>query len=674
MAGLIALAAGTGATAVLAQQQAPIVAETETHRIPVSEFVKNSNMRNVRISPNGKKLAYVAANRGRSVLVMLDLDTYQERPILASEETREKGDQSMAGFRWVGNDHILITVILRENLGFGVRDFRRLLAFDLNKGELVQQAWEDAGGDGGGVLYIDHEAGEYLLQRDNTSDTRGRRGFPEVVRVDVATGDYKKVQGTNPVIRGWAADSKGEIRAGFNRDRDSGKRRMLFKAEGDRYLKTVLNKTDSTFTETLPAPQMFIPGTNYAYAISNHEGFDKVYKLDMTAMKPVETVFETEGFDVAGLITKDNGSELLGFRTFDGSRRVKWLDPEMQGLQDTLDRSFGEGNAVAIDSSDDMSIHVVNLGGNSTGSGYYLYNVKTGDFQLLNWANSQLRDAPRNPVKAEWYTASDGTRIQAIVTYPRHRIGQKNLPVVVMPHGGPFGVESATNGGGEIWNQPLAEQGYVVIQPNYRGSGGYGKEFVAMGRRPGGYGKRMQDDLNDVLAFFGEKEIIDPERACIMGWSYGGYAAARGAQRDPELWKCAIAGAGVYDMPKMNKWDAKNLGRFNRGFQATSDDPAKISPARNTDGAWSPILIVAAEKDARIPMEQAETLVANLKKSGKVEGEDFKYIVQEQGTHNLPFDDVHIQWITEAYTWLENYNPAYVASDGDAPPPVLELE
>jgi len=115
-------------------------------------------------------------------------------------------------------------------------------------------------------------------------------------------------------------------------------------------------------------------------------------------------------------------------------------------------------------------------------------------------------------------------------------------------------------------------------------------------------------------------------------------------------------------------------GRFNSGFQATSEDPEGISSARSTDGPWAPILIVAAKRDARIPMEQSDTLVDNLKKSGKVEGKDFRYIVQEQGTHNLPYDDVHIQWIEEAYAWLEKYNPAYIPSDGDSAPALVDFD
>ena len=341
-------------------------------------------------------------------------------------------------------------------------------------------------------------------------------------------------------------------------------------------------------------------------------------------------------------------------------------------VQEMLDETFGK-NEARIVSTDQRAIKlVVSVGGKSSGQGYYIYDTEAGSLQLLNWSRTAIGDARLNPVKAEWFTASDGTKMQAIVTYPRHRNG-KNLPVVVLPHGGPFGIFSATNAL-EPWNQPLAEAGYVVIQPNYRGSGGYGRAFVQLGREPGGYGKRMQDDLTDVLNHFAKLGVVDPNRACIMGWSYGGYAAARGAQRDPSLWKCAIAGAGVYDMAMMNKWDAANLGKFNSGFQATSDDPDGISAARNTNGKWAPILIVAAKRDARIPMEQAQTLVANLRKSGKIEGTDFRYIVQPQGTHNLPYDDVHIQWIEESLAWLTRWNPAYVPGDSDKAPPLLSMK
>lgn len=638
--------------------QAQDAAELQEKRIPAGEFVKQPNMRTLRISPDGKRLAYTASVNGESYLVTLIMETNELKPVLASSEAREAGERQMAGYRWIGNNHIVITTISRENINGQLGDFRRLIAFDVTTGEVIPQAWDRAGGDAGIIKYIDHKNGTFLLQRDALQEVTSRYGLPEIVEVDVTTGKFKMVQRTNPEVTDWSVDGQGEVR-------------VMFKAEGERNLKTVFNEADETFSESAPNPSMYIPGTNLVYTLSNHEGHDAVYKMDMTTLDIVEKVYGAEGYDVQGLILNEERDRILGYEVFDGAAKTVFVDPDMKTVKTMLGEVFEGTDIQIVDYTSDLKKFVVYVGGINKFPGYFLFDAQTGSLNLLNWEKTHLKDLEANPKKAEWYTASDGVRIQAVVTYPRHREGQKNLPVIVMPHGGPFGVSDRVELGFFPWHQALAEQGYVVIQPNYRGSGGYGKEFVKMGRQPGGYGKRMQDDLNDAVTAFAEKGVIDANRACIMGWSYGGYAAARGAQRDGDVWKCAVAGAGVYDMPLMNQWDARNLGRFSSGFQATSEDPEGISPARNPEGKWSPILIVAAERDARIPMEQAETLVSALRGAGKVEGEDFRYVVQEQGTHNLPYDDVHMEWINEANAWMQKYNPAYIDTDGDNPPAIV---
>ncbi|MGN3973914.1 prolyl oligopeptidase family serine peptidase [Tsuneonella sp. SYSU-LHT278] len=658
-----------------AQDTPPQVAATAAGRIPVAEFVKQPNMRSPRISPDGKKLAYRAAANGSEVLAVMDLTnpTKPPRIVLKAEEARESGERTMQNYRWVGNDDLVITVLLRENLYGKLADFSRLVAYNVNSGQTTQQAWRDAGGSASRILYIDHEKGRYLLQRDSVANGTERYGLPEVVDVDVRSGEFKFAQRTNPLVQSWVADSAGVVRGGIGYDRDSGKQRVLYRSGERDTFRTVFNSADKTFTESTPVPEVFIPGTDQAYVTSRQNGYTAIYKADLSTMTLGEPVYMTKGYDLGDVISDDKGTQLIGYRTFDGTHREVYVDPLFKDIQAMLDETFGKNEASIVDYDEKREKFVIFAGGVKRAGGYYIYDVPKADIKLLNWSRVALKDAPLNPVKAEWYTARDGTKIQAIVTYPRHRTGARNLPVVVMPHGGPFGVASATNAG-EPWNQPLAEAGYVVIQPNYRGSGGYGKDFEKLGREPGGYGKRMQDDLVDALTWFGKEGTIDPDRACIMGWSYGGYAAARGAQRDGDVWKCAVAGAGIYDMAMMNRWDTVNLGRFSRGFQATSDDPDGISAALHPEGTWAPILIVAAKRDQRIPMEQAETLVAALRRAGKQEGTDFRYIVQEQGTHNLPYDDVHIQWIEEAAKWIERFNPAYIPADKDAPPPLVAFK
>ncbi len=182
----------------------------------------------------------------------------------------------------------------------------------------------------------------------------------------------------------------------------------------------------------------------------------------------------------------------------------------------------------------------------------------------------------------------------------------------------------------------------------------------------------MQDDLNDILTYYGAKGVIDPNRACIMGWSYGGYAAARGASairslelRDCRCWRSRHAAD--------ENVGCKEPRSVQRRFQATSEDPEGISTARNTDGEWSPILIVTAKRDARIPMEQAETLVSNLKKSGKVEGRTSSTSCKNRVRITCRMTMCTCEWIDRTYAWLEKYNPAYVASDGDSAPALLSL-
>jgi dipeptidyl aminopeptidase/acylaminoacyl peptidase len=671
-----ALEAGeaAGGEAVAApSDQIVVEGKQSKERFPTSIFVKAPNLEQPRISTDGSKMAYMMNDKGAPILVYLDLNTPNAKPkvIMAGEEAKDSGDRTVGQFRWVGKDLLVITIAMFEDLGGGPGNFTRLVSYDTNTGKLTQLAWDGSGGGAANILHTDYEKQKLLVERDVVGTSNERSGRPQVISVDARTGKYNIVQNINPLVSAWAADGQGVVRYGSSYDGDTGKIRLLYRSNPKEALQTVSNEKRE-FTDGFPAPQLFIPGTDMAYAISRKDGYDKVYKINVKTMELGAPVFETKGFDVQSLLLNKRQTDIDGYVSFNGEMKAVYTNPLMQEIRAAGEELFGKNMVSIADVSLDESKAVLAVGRTTNHTAYYLFDLKTGKTTLINYGSVILKDTPQNPVRAEWYTASDGMKLQAIVTYPRHRMGVKKLPVVIMPHGGPFGVISATNQN-EPWSQPLAEAGYVVIQPNYRGSGGYGKQYEEEGRKKNGYGVRMQDDKNDLLKFYGDKGIIDPNRACIMGWSYGGYAAARGAQRDGNLWKCAIAGAGVYDFPLMTAWDKKNLGKFSSGFQATSDDPKGISSAHNTDGKWAPILIVAAMRDRRIPLEQSRTLVSRLKASGKKEGVDFRYIEQPKGTHNLPYDDVHVQWIEEAEAWLAKYNPAYIATDADKPMPVMAI-
>ncbi len=657
-------------TPLSAQSAAPaasdIVVKGIKGRVPTEVFGKRPLMRNPSLSPDGTKIAVMLSRNGIDNLGIIDLTKPGSPPkfFVRAEEFREAGDRTVSGWSWVGNRTVLFTVASREIIGGRRADLLRYVAYDLESGNLTPLAWEGASGNGIQILYRDHTQERVLMQR--TSFRNEQNEFrPEVIDLDVRTGKFSTVQRPNVFVGQWIADGKGVIRAGIGGD-DDGKQRLMYRSTPDEALRTISNEKDPTFTGTQITPDIFTLDGDIAYATSNKDGFRKVYRINMATMEIVgKPVFEVPGYDVDGLIPSKDNTRLIGVRYTTNKQRTRWFDGRLNEIQKFFDEDFGVGNAQIMSANDDYTKLVVFIAKPSEPGTYYLYDTVSGNLGILGNFHPELQDADMNLTETVRYKASDGMEIAAVVTYPRHRPDRKNLPVIVMPHGGPFGVRDKEEFGFFPWHQAMAELGYVVIQPNYRGSGGYGKQFVLEGRKPNGYGQRMQDDLNDALTWFGQTGLIDPKRACIMGWSYGGYATARGAQRDPDVWKCAMAGAGVYDFPMMKAYDQGTFGSFGANFQATADNLVAISSARNTDGRWAPILIVAGLRDARIPIEQSRTLVSRLKASGKQEGLDFRYVEQPKGTHNLPYEEVHIEWLVEAEKWAERFNPAYIPSDSD---------
>jgi len=216
------------------------------------------------------------------------------------------------------------------------------------------------------------------------------------------------------------------------------------------------------------------------------------------------------------------------------------------------------------------------------------------------------RLAPMEPVR---YIARDGLEIRAYLTLPPGK-GTANLPLVVMPHGGPF-VRDIW--GYDAWVQYLASKGYAVLQPNYRGSTGFGKAFVEKGN--GQFGRGMQDDVDDGVKWLAAKGTVDPKRVCIMGASYGGYAAMLAAVRNPELYRCAISFAGLSDVSAQLKYDRKSFAasRYFRNWRdrVKGDKDFEldtISPLKMADRMTVPILIAHGTADRTVPVSQSQRL------------------------------------------------------------------
>ncbi len=638
-------------------------------RVPTSWFRRIPSLRGVQLSPDGNRIVMRLQHQGAEYVAWQDISTANARPVLiaAMGEYRDAGDRTITAYRWVGNGQIVLSYASREII-FGQRsDLSRLVGYNLETRAMTQLAWEGAGGNAANILHINHDTAHILLERGGFRNQAFSN--PEVLDVDVATGRFTTVQRENSEVTSWSADANGVIRLGTGYDGRSGRSRVLYRRNAGENFRTLFNESDPSFTDSGLNVLWIDPNSDSAIVRDNKDGHHRLYRANLSTLDYGNPVFQVEGYDVEGVATNYDRSAVIGYSVTEQRSRTQYTDPTYRELLSVMEETFGAGN-VTIASRDRAGRRwVIFASAPNQPGALYLFDSRTGGMRPLGNLFNHVGMTAMNPVSAFRYQASDGESIEAIMTWPRHRRQATNLPMVIITHGGPFGPRDEVSY--DPWAQAMAELGYVVVQPNYRGSGGYGRRFQQIGR-DNGFGLRMQDDLNDVITHMAGRGLVDRNRVCMMGWSYGGYASARAAQRDPDKYRCTIAGAGVYDLAMMREYDVNYLGNFGSNYLARgAAELNTVSPARNTDGRWAPIMIVHGVRDARVPVAQARTLVSRLRASGKREGQDFEYIEQPQNTHNLNYDDVHTEWLEGAARWMNRWNPAYISTDSDQPVPAV---
>ena len=269
------------------------------------------------------------------------------------------------------------------------------------------------------------------------------------------------------------------------------------------------------------------------------------------------------------------------------------------------------------------------------------YLLDDNKLELLGKSMPFLTEDILSEVQWVRYKARDGMVIPALVTVPD---GEGPFPVVVNPHGGPT---ARDYWGFDLWAQMLASHGYLVIQPQFRISTGFGRAHLEAGY--GQWGLTQQDDMEDGLTYLVKKGLADPNRAGVFGWSYGGYAATIGAMRNPTPFQCAISGAGVADMPAFRAWLADNGTFAEKAYRPTLDG---VNPLDHVDDVHIPILVIHGDIDERVSVEESRKLVRKLKEFDK----QYKYIELEGANHF--FGTIYYRHWMEMFPamidWLDN--------------------
>ncbi|WP_370980330.1 alpha/beta hydrolase family protein [Agaribacterium sp. ZY112] len=331
----------------------------------------------------------------------------------------------------------------------------------------------------------------------------------------------------------------------------------------------------------------------------------------------------------------------------------EFFDSELQGRIEQILASF-KGQNVRIMPSVDNTDHIIAyVSGVQSPGDYYLFS-KDKKPRFLTTSRPAVDVKDIHPIVASNIKARDGLVIPVLLTVPRYKVDSlKNLPAIVMPHGGP---ESYDQIGFDWWAQAFANEGYAVLQPQFRGSSGFGHSFKIAGR--GEWGGKMQEDISDALLAMIEQGIIDKNRVCIVGASYGGYAALAGGAFTPELYKCVVSFAGVSELNKMLKTERRDHGRYSSilnywdrvikdgGLDKTDLD--KKSPANYAENFTSPILLIHGKDDDVVNIDQSKLMYKKLKKSKK----NVEFIKLKGEGHYLNKADSRERFIIEALDFV----------------------
>ena len=572
----------------------------------------------------------------------------------------ERADVHFLAVNWVSNDRLLI--LANQPLTTGPSDEGRGFTYLARLVDIEGREWIEPLRRGGTRSEYEAFADKFLnvslfdsLPEDEDhillqySDFR--RGSTDLYKVDVRTGAGDRIARSGndesfvPVV-----DADGTPRV----------KQYITNAGGDWTIGyRVLNRQSGQW-EDQPALSYpirnrrsvniidFDPENPNLLLVSDNQGSDlnAIKGYDITTKSFVETLFAHPRFNAGGVVfdhQNDKGvpTGILGFNYEAGASEVYWIDPQWKAVQEALKTQFPGQYVHITGASRDGSLKLIQVSSSQQPPVYYLFRnnselVKIGD------ALPAVNSANLAPAELVYYEARDGLRIPAFLTLPQgYERGASRIPAIIMPHGGPWARDS-NDWDPSGWVQFLASRGYAVLQPQYRGSDGWGDALWKAGDRE--WGKKMQDDKDDGAQWLVDQGIANPDRLAIFGYSYGGFAAMAAAVRPDSPYKCAIAGAGVSDLD----WARRTWGESRIQRQMQGDTVGGMNPLRNVDKANVPMLVYAGDRDQTVPIAQSRQWIEALRAAGA----PVRYFEVKDMPHSLPWWP---SWQEQTLTEIDDY-------------------
>jgi dienelactone hydrolase len=602
----------------------------------------------VELSPSGGRIALVANGPDGRRLFVKSVATGEF--LLSFPLTGVR----FAGLEWAGDDHLILftTITLDWAQGFGSRYLTQ--ANRVSVVNLATHKGFDLLGKGGDVVNavfggveaanVDGVWYAYAMARPG-GGCPDCIGDPNLYKINLDTGERTVFARGNELTDGWFVGPNGQIVARMESNR-LGDWKVLAGQDG-----------------------LAITSGHSKYSGAGIRGFGRTQGTILIEEPVTETAFtdrieewplvpggkpvvQTLPNDQKWLVHDGDTGLLIGEQLEGDTPSYSFFDPAASARFNGAKAAFQGVNVRLVSASRGFGRMVIYTDGGDDSGTYWLVDITTGKASVLGEAFPTVTSAEVGPTRMIEYKAADGLTIHALLTLPPGREA-KNLPLVVMPHGGPIGRDRL---GFDWWAQAFASRGYAVLQPNFRGSDGYGEDFITAGF--GQWGGKMQTDLSDGVAYLGAQGIANAKRTCIVGASYGGYAALAGVTLQHGVYRCAVAYAPVADLAQMTNYsgdrygESTDLADWDRYIGASSK--SAISPAAHAGAADAPVLIFQGKFDEIVPMSQSIEMDSRLRGAGKVS----TLVLFDNETHHMVLEDTRVAVVKQSVDFVEKYNPS----------------